>query len=88
LGGVLHGIYGRTDPEDVEQIFLYVGKFAKHGALNVAQRLSGEGNNLSLVACDCESSGKIRVAEQIGAPIIWAECGGRQTLSDIVKARI
>tara|TARA_Y100000310_G_scaffold42446_1_gene39737 strand:+ start:3034 stop:3471 length:438 start_codon:yes stop_codon:yes gene_type:complete len=88
LGSVLHNIYGRTNPEDVEQIFLYVGKFAKHGALNAAQDLAGEGNNLSLVACDCGYEDKMTIAERIDAPIIWAECGGRHTLGDIVKERI
>ena len=45
LGSVMHGIYGRVNPEDVKQVFLYAGLNAMNGALRVAQSLSGQGNS-------------------------------------------
>lgn len=84
LEGILHQINGRVSPEDIKQVYLYIGKFAREGALKAAEHLSSKGNNLALVACACESEIKQQVAERIGAPIIWSECGGHYTLGEIV----
>ncbi|HLD54947.1 MAG TPA: hypothetical protein VJB35_01680 [Candidatus Nanoarchaeia archaeon] len=85
LGQILHGLYNRINPEDVEKIYLYVGRYAKDNALRAAQRMAGQGNKLTLVACDCDNREKREVAKEIGVPIIWSECGGRRTLEEIVK---
>ena len=84
LGELLHGLYGRINPKDVQQIYLYIGKYAAHGALQAAQELRHDGNALTLVACDCDSYGKEMTARSIHAPLVWAECGGRKTLGRIV----
>ena len=84
LGQIMHGLYGRVNPEDVEKVYIYVGLNAKDGALRAAESLAGRINKLEIVACDCHSDEKKRTAERIGAPIIWADCGGRQTLGSIV----
>tara|TARA_Y100000310_G_C20678763_1_gene814628 strand:- start:2394 stop:2819 length:426 start_codon:yes stop_codon:yes gene_type:complete len=88
LGQILHGLFGRIDSEDVDKIYLYVGANAKDGALRAAKQIAGEGNKLSLVACDCYANEKSAVAERIGAPIIWGECGGRKTLQRIVDREL
>ncbi|MBS3076601.1 hypothetical protein J4481_02575 [Candidatus Pacearchaeota archaeon] len=85
LGQVLHQIYGKTDEKDVGKVYLYVGSYAKEGALRAARKYSDAGKNLTLVACSCDSGLKERTAQEIGAPIIWSECGGRRKLSEIVK---
>jgi hypothetical protein len=88
LGSVLHGIYGRATPEDVEEVIMYVGLHARDGALRAAREMAGEGNNLSLVACGCSQDRKKDVARSIDAPITWSECGGRRTLGRIVESKI
>jgi hypothetical protein len=86
LSEILHGLYDRVNPQDVEHIYLYVGLYAKEGALRAAQRLAGDGNRLTLVACDCDAGEKQAAANRIGAPIIWADCGGRGTLEEIARS--
>ena len=85
LGQILHKIFGRIDPEDIEQIYLYAGLYAKNGALRAAKSLTSNKNNLTLVACDCEAREKSIKAKEIGVQIIWADCGGRETLKRIVE---
>jgi hypothetical protein len=85
LGNVMHGIYGRITPEDVGQVYLYVGLHARNGALRAAESLAGKGNKLTLVACDCRASQKKETAERLNVPIIWSDCGGRRTLQNIVE---
>jgi hypothetical protein len=85
LGEIMHQLYGRINPEDVEKVYLYVGRYAMDGALRAAKQLASDGNKLELVACDCNAGIKKRTAQQIGAPIIWADCGGFYTLGEIVN---
>lgn len=85
LSQILHGLYNRVSPKDVGHIYMYVGLYAKEGALQAAKRLAGEGNRLTLVACDCDSQQKASFAKRINAPIIWADCGGRRTLEEIAR---
>jgi hypothetical protein len=85
LGQILHGIYGRISPEDVKQIYLYVGLYAKAGALRAARRIAGDGNKLTLMACDCDAREKSTFARELGVPILWSECGGRRALRRIVQ---
>lgn len=85
LSQIMHGLYGRLDSQDVEQIYLYVGLYAKEGALRAAKNLASNGARLSLVACDCDAGEKELVAKRLGVPIIWSECGGRNALADIVE---
>ncbi len=88
LGQIMHGLYGKVDQDDVKQIYLYVGLYAKHGALSAASNMAGNGKKLTLVACGCDRSEKSHTAERIGAPIIWSECGGRHTLNKIVSEEL
>jgi len=85
LGSVMHGIFGRINPEDIGQVYLYVGLHARGGALRAARILSGQGNKLTLVACDCDASEKQAAARRLGVPLIWSGCGGRRTLGEIVE---
>lgn len=88
LSSVLHGIYGRVNPEDVGKVYLYVGLHARRGALRAAESFSHGGNNLTVVACNCDSEIKSETATRLNAPIIWSECGGRRTLKEIVKKEL
>ncbi|MBU4070150.1 MAG: hypothetical protein KJ646_04170 [Nanoarchaeota archaeon] len=85
LSQILHDIYGRADSEDVDKIYLYVGLYAKDGALNAAKNFTNKGSNLELVACDCSYSEKKNFAAQHNLPITWSECGGRNELKRIVE---
>ncbi|GEM_PF-2134191 len=84
LESILQDTHVFMNPEDVERVYLYIGKYARDGALKAAERFSDQGNKLSLVACACESDIKQQTAKRIGAPIIWSECGGQYTLGEIV----
>jgi hypothetical protein len=88
LESVMHGIYGRLDSEDVKHVYLYVGRDAKNGAEEIAQKLSDHGKNLTIVACDCQAESKKATAKRLGVPIIWSDCGGRYTLEWIVKMEL
>jgi hypothetical protein len=88
LGQIMHGVFGRISPEDVKQVYLYVGLYAKNGALRAAERLSKDVGKLTLVACDCDSQEKQGKAKKLGVPLIWSECGGRRKLSEIVRESI
>lgn len=43
---------------------------------------------IQLVACGCDGTTKERVAEGYGLPLIWSECGGRDTLEKLVRERL
>jgi len=88
LGQIMHGIFGRITPEDIKQVYMYVGLYAKDGALRAAEGLAKDIGKLTLVACDCESGEKQATADRLGAPIIWSECGGRRTLAEIVRKEL
>jgi hypothetical protein len=85
LSQISHQLYGKADPSDVKEIFMYVGLYAKRGALAAASRFARQGNKVTLVACDCDSESKRALAEDIGAKLVWSECGGRQTLKRIAE---
>jgi hypothetical protein len=88
LGSIMHGIFGRVTPEDVKQVYIYAGLYAKNGALRAAERLAGEIGKLTLVACDCDAGEKKAIANRLKAPVIWSECGGRRTLAEIVRKEL
>jgi hypothetical protein len=88
LNRTLHSIYGNTDLENVNQVYLYMGADSMIGCLNAAKSLSGNGKKLTIVACDCEAYSAGEIAKKLGAPIIRSECHGRKTLQGIVEKSI
>jgi len=88
LSQIMHGIFGRINPADVDKIYLYAGLYAKNGALQATKKFAGEGNKVTLVACDCDSDEKEAFARYIGAKLIWSECGGVETLGRIVSQEL
>jgi len=84
----MHVIFGIINNEDVKRVYFYVGSYAKDKALQIARNLAGQKNKLTLVACDCYSEDKQKVANSLNVPIIWSDCGGRRTLGDIVTKEL
>lgn len=87
-------LFGTITPEDVKKMYVYVGVEAMVQALDVAQiaadtkAKTGNKFDIELVACDCNAPHKELAAQIIGAKIIWCECGGRETLSEIVRKEL
>jgi hypothetical protein len=85
LDSIIHKLHGEVK---ADKVYLYAGLYAMDGALHAASHLARQGIDLSIVACYCDWERKKSAAKQMGVELIQSECGGRRTLSDIVKKYI
>jgi hypothetical protein len=72
----------------IDRIYVYLGKDGVGPGFEYAKKLSGNGAEVKLVACDCGEEEKRRFAKRHGMQIIWAECGGKETLREIVEREL
>ena len=89
LEQMMHDMYGRVSSEDVEKIYLYIGRHVSDDTLGTAQKLASYKprtghDNLFLVGCFCERWYEKNVPYGIKAVKLGSECGGRETLGRIV----
>lgn len=81
-------------PKKVEKVYYYFGRNFSQVRADFARKLVRAGNKLTIVACGCNQPymGWLREdLEQLGRvyiPFIWSECGGTQTLSEIVRREL
>jgi len=71
----------------IDEMFVYLGADgAGPGFDYIKESIKGnESINTKIVACNCGSSRKKEFAKTHKIPIIWAECGGMDTLERIVR---
>lgn len=84
MHNLLHQLYHRINPEDVDHVFVYVGTNAKSQALSAARQLAEE-SKITLVGCSCDKGEKEHFAAHRGIEFILCECGGDKTLGRIAK---
>lgn len=89
LSEILHSLYGKIELEKIDEAIIYTGLHALEGALYAASRIGKKSKNLTLVACDCDKEIKTQYAkDNNNTKIVWSECGGRKTLSNILEKLI
>lgn len=73
------------DIDQVSTVFIYVGKYAMQGAMNLARSFVKTGKKIVLFACDCEEDTKQSFAKEIGCEImVSGDCGGRKMARAII----
>ena len=86
LSELLHSIYGQVNMEKIDNAVVYAGLNALEGALNVASGLVHDGKSVKVVACSCQGEQKRRFSRDRNVEINWCECGGEDTLGEMVKS--
>ncbi len=74
------------DLTDMDQVYLYVGKNGGEEAIRQTAQIPAE--KITYVMCDCnwsEKTAMIGAHGNSGAKIQGCECGGRETLEQILK---
>lgn len=73
--------------ERIDEMYVYLGaKGAGPGFDYIRNIMKKNGKTkISIVACDCGFREKADFAIKNQLPIIWSDCGGRNTLSGLVK---
>jgi hypothetical protein len=84
LAEIIREVVKNRNLDEVGKIYLYIGANAAVESVQLAQVMKAYGKDLELVACTCGAEAKDAIARDIGVPITWADCGGRQTLGEIV----
>jgi len=71
----------------IDEMYVYLGaKGAGPGFDYIRNVMKKNGKaKISIVACDCGFREKADFAIKNQLPIIWSDCGGRKTLSGLVK---
>jgi hypothetical protein len=73
--------------DKIDEMYVYLGaKGAGPGFDYIRDVMKKNGKaKISIVACDCGFREKADFAIKNQLPIIWSDCGGRRTLSGLVK---
>ena len=70
----------------MDHVYLYVGNSGGEDTIRQTKEISAD--KITYVMCDCNSGLKRRLIQEAGnanAELIYAECGGRETLQEILE---
>lgn len=75
----------QDDVGQVDIVYIYVGASAMDGAMALIKDLKQLEKKVFMVACSCSAETKHIFAEELGVDWIRSECGGEDTLAEIIE---
>jgi len=84
LAELLENLHEKVNLEKIDKVIVYAGVNALDGALGAATSLVHGNHDVQLVGCYCEVDQKRSFAYDRGIGFIQSECGGRETLQNVI----